>query len=367
MSEVQRAWWATRLAVFSASLVGIWGLSGKPVGSLPGWLFRWDRWDAQLFTKVAEFGYDGYPQHYPDQGVVAFFPGLPAVERALHAVLGLDYRLTGLLVSLVAGAVACSALGRIAALEGKDPRLPAHAVLALLLSPYAVFLAAGYSEALFLALALPAWLAARRGGWQLAGSLCALSCFVRITGLFLAVALVVEYVVQRRGRVRLDAAWLAVPAVSLGTWALYLKASTGDWLAYQHAQEDHWGRTLTSPVEAFQTTWRAARHSSGLNAEYTWSFRAEIFAVLVGVALTAWLLWRRRWAEATFIGLQVVALATSSYYLSVARAALLWWPLWIGLAQIGLRRPALRTAYVAVSAPLMLVMVVVFTHGRWVG
>lgn len=367
MGETQRAWWATRLAVLTASLVGTWGLTGKPIGELPGWLHRWDRWDAQLFTKVAQFGYDGYPQHYPDKGVVAFFPGLPAVERTLHALLGMDYRLAGLVVSLLAGAVACSALARIAALDGRDPRLPAHAVLALLLSPYAVFLTAGYSEALFLALALPAWLAARRGGWQLAGSLCALACFVRVTGLFLAIALVVEYVVQCRGRLRLDVAWLALPLVALATWSLYLRQTTGDWLAYQHAQEQNWGRTLTSPIEAFQTTWRAARHSGGLSAEYTWSFRAEILAVLVGVALTGWLLWRRRWAESTYVGLQVVALATSSYYLSVARAALLWWPLWIGLAQLGLRRPALRTAYVAVSAPLMLVMVVVFTHGRWVG
>jgi hypothetical protein len=365
LSEAQRAWWATRLAVFTASLVGAWGLGGHQAGELPGWLFRWDRWDAQLFTKVAHFGYQGYPEHYPDKGVVAFFPGLPVLERALHSV-GVDYRLGGLLISLVAGAVACAALSRIARLDGGDPRLPLHAVLALLLSPYAVFLAAGYSEALFLALALPAWLAARRGGWQLAGCLCALSCFVRVTGLFLAVALVVEYVVQRRGRLRVDGLWLLTPAVAVLALAAYQHQVTGDWLGYQHAQADVWGRTWTNPWDAFHTTWKAAgSHEYG--SEYSWSFRAEIVAVLVGVALTAWLLWRRRWAESTYVGLQVATLATSSFYLSVARASLLWWPLWIGLAQVGLRRPALRTIYVAVSAPLMLVFVVVFTQGRWVG
>jgi hypothetical protein len=366
VSEAQRAWWATRVAVFTASLVGVWGLSGKPGDALPGWLFRWDRWDAQLFTKVAQFGYQGYPEHYPDRGVVAFFPGLPAVERGLH-VFGLGYRAAGLLVSLFAGAVACAAMARIARLEGGDGRLPAHAVLALLLSPYAVFLAAGYSEALFLALALPAWLAARRGGWQLAGCLCALSCFVRITGVFLAIALVVEYVVQHRARIRPDAAWLMVPGLALLTLLVHQHEVTGDWLGWQHAQRDVWGRRFTNPVGAFHTTWRGAFGESGLTAEYTWSFRAEILAVLVGLALTCWLLWRRRWAESTYVGLQVATLATSSFYLSVARASLLWWPLWIGLAQLGLRRPALRTGYVAVSAPIMLVMVVVFTQGRWVG
>ena len=366
MTEVQRAWWGTRLAVFTAALLGTWGVTGQPPDRLPGWLFRWDRWDAQLFTKVAHFGYQGYPEHYPDKGVIAFFPGLPMVERVLHGI-GLDYRLAGLLVSLVAGAIACAVLGRIARLEGGDGRLPAHTVLALLLSPYAVFLAAGYSEALFLALALPAWLAARRGHWQLAACLCALSCFVRVTGVFLAVALVVEYAVAHRGRPRPDAAWLFAPVVAVGVLVAYQHSVTGDWLAWQHAQRDQWGRNFTAPWTAFHTTWDAAFKPSGLQAEYVWSFRAEIVAVLVGVALTAWLLWRRRWGEATYIGLQVATLATSTFYLSVARATLLWWPLWICLAQLGLRRPGLRTVYLAVSTPLMLVFVVVFTQGRWVG
>jgi hypothetical protein len=367
VSEAQRAWWSTRVAVVVASLVGTWGVSGKLPSELPGWLFRWDRWDAQLFTKVAHYGYQGYPEHYPDKGVVAFFPGLPVIERALHSV-GIDYRLAGLLVSLVAGAVACAALARIAALDGGDARLPGYAVLALLLSPYAVFLAAGYSEALFLALALPAWLAARRGGWQLAGCLCALSCFVRVTGVFLAAALVVEYVVAHRGRLRPDALWLLMPGLAVLALVAYQHQVTGDWMGWQHAQRDVWGRRWTNPWDAFHTTWNAGFHSCcTYSAEYVWSFRAEVVAVLVGVALTLWLLWRRRWAETTYVGLQVVTLATSSFYLSVARASLLWWPLWIGLAQVGLRRPGLRTLYVAISAPIMLVMVVVFTQGRWVG
>jgi hypothetical protein len=189
---------------------------------------------------------------------------------------------------------------------------------------------------------------------------------VRITGVFLAVALVVEYVVQHRTRIRADAAWLLTPGLAVLALLTYQHQVTGDWRGYQHAQEQVWGRTWTAPLEALRETWRGAR-SSGYTAEYAWSFRAEIVAVAVGVGLTVWLLWRRRWAESTYVGLQVVALGTSSFYLSVARAALLWWPLWIGLAQIGLRRPALRALYVAVSAPVMLVMVVVFTQGRWVG
>jgi hypothetical protein len=59
-------------------------------------------------------------------------------------------------------------------------------VLYLVLSPYAVFLFAGYSEALFLACALWGWLCARREQWVPAALLVAAAASVRVSGLFLA-------------------------------------------------------------------------------------------------------------------------------------------------------------------------------------
>ena len=157
--------------------------AGRRAGRrVPGSLSRWDRWDVGLFRKVAEYGYAGYPQHYPDRGIEAFFPGFPLVLALVHRVVP-DWTAAGLLVSLAAGGVACLWLGRLAALDGVDG---SRATLYLVLSPYAVFLAAGYSEALFLALALPGWWCARRGHWAAAGLLVAGASAVRVSGLFLA-------------------------------------------------------------------------------------------------------------------------------------------------------------------------------------
>lgn len=361
-------WFSSRLALALLTLGGAWTLSGRPAGSVESFLTRWDRWDVGLLVKVARFGYDGYPQDYPDVGIEAFFPGQPLVLRALHVVVS-DWVAAGLVISLLAGAVASVALGRLAALEG-GPEVGSRAVLYLVLSPYAVFLAAGYSESLFLALALPGWLAARRGRWGAAGLLVAGASAVRVTGLFLAVALVVEYVVSRR-RAGLpvlapQAGWLLAPALPVLAYTVYLRALTGDWLRWPHAQEEGWDRRLTAPWEALRTTWYAAR-GSAQSAEYAWSFRAEIVAVAVGLSLTVVLLVWRRWAEATYVGLSVAALATSTYYLSVARASLLWWPLWVLLAVAGTRSRAVHLTYLAVAAPLMAVLVLTFTSGRWVG
>ena len=90
-------------------------------------------------------------------------------------------------------------------------------------------------------------------------------------------------------------------------------------------------------------------------------------AVFVGVLLTVVLLARRSWGEATYVGLSVGALATSSYYLSVARATLLWFPLWLLLAELAARRPWVHTAYLVLATPLMAAAVLTFTAGRWVG
>ena len=355
-------WTASRVAVALLSVGGAWLLSGARAASVEGFLQRWDRWDVGLFRKVAEFGYDGRPERYADVGIEAFFPGAPLVLRAVHLVVP-DWTAAGIVMSMVAGAFASVALGRLAALDGAPaPR----AVLYLVLSPYAVFLFAGYSEALFLALALWGWLRARQERWLAAALLVAGASTVRVSGVFLACGLVVHYLVVRRGRGGADAAALLLPFAAVGAYFAYLWAVTGDPLRWFGAQEAGWGRRTTPPWEALATTLRAAVDGTQ-GAEYVWSFRAEILAVVVGLVLTFVLVQRRSWGEATYVGLSVAALATSTYYLSVGRATLLWWPLFVLLALAAARRPWLHTAYLAVSAPVMALLVLTFTAGRWVG
>jgi len=176
----------------------------------------------------------------------------------------------------------------------------------------------------------------------------------------------VHHLVVRRGALGAGSAVLLLPFVAVGAYFGYLWAITGDPLRWFAAQEAGWGRRTTPPWEALATTVRAALDGTR-PAEYAWSFRAEVLAVAVGLVLTVVLLRRRDWGEATYVGLSVAALATSTYYLSVGRATLLWWPLFVLLATATAQRPWLHTAYVAVSAPVMALLVLTFTSGRWVG
>lgn len=243
-----------------------------------------------------------------------------------------------------------------------------YAVLALVTSPCAVFLFAAYSEALFLALAIPAWLLAKKGRWELAVLLAAGASIVRITGLFLALGLVVEFLVGKNGR-KAPGGWrkapyLIAPFLSTASYLGYQWYRTGDPLAWQHAQEMGWNRHTVWPWESFRTTWYNA---FTINTEWSNAFRVEIFAAAVGVLLTVWLIHRRQWPETVYVSTQLAAFMTSSFYLSIGRATLLWFPLWMLLGHLMSRHRWFTGLYLAASLPLAAAFVAAFTQGQWTG
>ncbi|MEO3811380.1 mannosyltransferase family protein [Sphaerisporangium sp. B11E5] len=354
--EAALLWTLSRAGLVIAATVWI-GVLAQDKDST--FLERWLHWDAKHLVDIAKFGYDGDPAGQHDPGLPAFFPGMPLALRLVHVIVS-DWTLAGLLISFVAGAVAMVALARLGELEG-PPGTGRRAVLVLLLCPTAVFLFAGYTEALFLGFAIPAWLAARRGNWVAAGLLAAGASCVRITGLFLALALIVEFVMRRQPARR--APWLLLPFVPLVAYSAYQYTRTGDWLAWQHAQEAGWGRSMTWPWDSFMTTW----HMAANDGQFAWPFRMEIAGALLGVAALLWLLIARRWSEFLYVALQLGALLFSAYYLSIPRAALLWWPVWILLAQAATRRKPLLWAYALLAGPLMVLNTLTFLSGAWAG
>ncbi|MFI9587617.1 mannosyltransferase family protein [Streptomyces sp. NPDC052236] len=372
--RVLRLYLFTRLGLGIVTYCTGWLFPADSEAKSPGpWLSHWERWDWTHYRRIAEYGYFGaFPGVDPVSDTrAAFFPGFPLVLRAVHTVVP-NWTVAGLLISLVCGAVAVVALARIAGLgrPDGDDRAGKRAVGFLLLSPAAVFLAAGYTESLFLAFALPAWLAAKNRHWPLAGLLTAAATTTRVSGLFLAAAIAVEFLLARNDRGALrhwrSLPWCALPAGPALAYTYYLHQQTGDWMAWKHAQERGWYRDFHTPAEAFRNTWQNAFdhvHTTG----YAWEFQLELAAMAIGVVLLAWLLIRRRWPEAVYIALSLWALGTSYWYLSIPRATLLWWPLWTGLAHWSLRRGWVKEAYAFVVAPLMVVLAVTFVSGRWAG
>ena len=273
-----------------------------------GRLERWQTWDFAHFDQIAVHGYFA-PWRAP---VEAFFPGLPLLMRGGLDV-GIPTVVTGLIVSAIATAVAVVALARLAELEYGRAAARLSAVV-WLAAPVAFFLTAPYTEAPFLAFAIPAWLAARKDRWLVACLLAAGACLFRVSALFLVAALGVQFLTTRDWRrpreIAIRLPLFLIPLVPLGAYMAYLHAHTGDWLSWYHAQEVGWYRQFTPPWTALEHTWQAVGGAMGFGAEttqgtideYAWMFAAEIVAVVIGLIATVALLVHRRWGEATWVG-----------------------------------------------------------------
>jgi hypothetical protein len=356
-------WLTTRLAVLALTWPAAFIFRG-PSKSPQGWFQLWQNWDAVRLADIAQFGYFSpiTAKPYPDQ--IAFFPGFPGALDIVHALVR-QWTVSGLLVSFIAGGVAVVALSRIAERDYL-PGSGRKAVLFLVVSPAAIFLAAGYTEALFLAFATTSWLCVRSERWSIAVLLAGLASVVRINGLFLCVAVAIEILRRANGQ-RMRALATFIPAlVPLACYEIYLKVSTGNWQAWMHAEQQGWQRQLTNPINAFKTTW-AAGFGQEFTAPINFVFQLEIFAVAAGVITAIALLVHRRWPEAIYVGLTIFALATSIWYESVPRSLLLLWPLWCGLAVLATRRAWVGHVYLALSVPISAAITLLFMSGNWAG
>jgi hypothetical protein len=146
-------------------------------------LEAWPRWDALHYFALAQRGYFGV-----GVGDTVFYPLYPGLIWLVTPVVGGDYRLAALALSTAATTVTLACLYRLA-----DARFGSSAarcsVLALALYPTSFFLLAPFTESLFLALTLGAFLAADGRRWWLAGCLGALASLARGPGLLTVPAL----------------------------------------------------------------------------------------------------------------------------------------------------------------------------------
>lgn len=366
MRWVAQAWLGSRLLVV---LIGL--LVALHQGTRL-WVLA-NHWDAELYGLVAQQGY------LPEPNLMAFFPGLPLL-MAGGLALGIPTVATGMAVSLVGSAFAAAALVRLA--RDRLDR-PEHVAIAWLFAPTAVFTLVPYTESMFCAAAFWAWERASARDWRLAAVLAAVACSVRVSGVFLVVALVVLAVTQLAGRhgVRWAAlgrrlVWLLLPAAVVAAYLGYLYAVTGDPLAWYGAQQAGWMRQFTWPWQSVVNTWDVIRPGAYPD-QPLWPpvFRMEVASMVLGLLTTGWCLGRRRWAEATWVGIQVLAFSTSYWFYSVNRATLLWFPLWIMLIELASLRPVRpvlrvlhRVAVVLAATGMGLAMVWwcwLFFTGHW--
>jgi hypothetical protein len=287
--------------------------------------------------------------------------------RAAGALVG-NNAFGGLLVSSIAMVVALVLLHRLVARD-LGPAVASRTILYLALAPTAFFLLAPYPEALFLALSVGVFLAARRGRFLLAGALAALAVLCRAQGLLLLAPLAVELALELRRRGRPHLPGFAALALPLATYAAYHLWVRGMGFPGGPAEVHtlFWGSTFGDPLETLRRS--LAIVAASLSSR---PFEVLNLAAVTVAALSVPLLVLRRlpWSYVAYTAANVLAMlwreSAFTPLLSADRFIVVVFPVFVLLALAGGRAWVDRFV-LASFAPLQAVMFFHYAQYMFVG
>lgn len=335
------------------------------------------RWDAAHYIRLIEEGYQGYTENGQHLFLV-FFPGYVWAAWLLRLVIP-STALAGTALSCLCYGGACCYLYRLAG-EAYNGRVAWDALLYMSLFPFSFFSGLVMTEGLFLLATTGACWYAWRGKWLAFGLFGALAALTRMTGLLVIVVGVIRLLEAYRpleppvGK-SLGRCWkpllLRLPLTLLpaaGT-LLYLLLNLwvdGDLFAFASHQE-HWhqGYLWISQVVEY------IGHYLGdnLGSSFGWAVWAPALALfVVGLALLYWAALRRGHPAGllAYGFCFFVATYSLSWLLSAGRYLSTCFVLFLFLAKLTQRRPALRAALLGGEGVLLGVYLCAFLSGAQV-
>lgn len=323
----------------------------------------WIRWDAGWYQGIATEGYYFSTSH---QSSAAYFPLYPLAIRALVR-MGANPFLAGMALTVVCGLIAvclfwlwAQGLSGLAAAKG--------ATRLLLLWPFAFFLyGAVYSDALYVALAVGAFLCLERRAIWAATFLGALATATRPVAPALVLGLVLRNIeLAKREERRLLPRDFA-PALSilgLVAFMVFLGERFGDPLAFVKAQSG-WhqepGLATLFKLPFFERVMAARSYGDfGLPL-----LHAALAVAFLGLAVPTRRLLGNSYAA--YIALVIgMPLLSSRNFIGLGRYCLAAFPCFLTLSMMLKDHPRAARAWTVVSAVLLAVMVSQFAIGRYV-
>jgi Gpi18-like mannosyltransferase len=339
----------------------------------------WNRWDAPHYLDLVVFGYravdakdlfgpNGYRSVYPGDLplYIVFYPLFPWLATIVNFLLN-DPLASAFVVSTLASIFVAPLLYRLVR-HDEEPAVAMRAAWFLLIFPTAYFLHIGYTEALFMALVLGSFLAARTERWWLAGLIGGLAALTRINGLVLIPALAAEALTQWLHRPpeerRLRVEWLAIGLVGVG-FGGYLALNQvvyGTPLEFLTIQREHWFKSLSWPWD-------------GIGGVVGWLSNSkfetvvmlgwmELLFIAIGLVATLHAALRFRLSWFAWMAGNWLLFVSTTFVVSVPRYALTLFPLYVSLALMSRRRLALVLISV-VSIGGLIFFASRFANGVW--
>lgn len=333
-------------------------LQDQRVVGARGWLEIWNRWDALNYQKIAEFGYTATGEMRP---LLVFYPLYPWLVRLVGFVTR-DDLVSAFFVSTVASLITAIVLLRLVELD-YSRQLAQRAVWFLFIFPTSYFLHIGYTESLFLMLALSSIYCARKQRWLLAGVFGAFTCLTRANGLVLLPVLAVEaahqYWTVRRWHWQW--LWIAVAGLGFGGYLLLNRHVTGDPFAFTGLMQQFFSKSLSAPWTGIDN---AVGSMSRAPSEAQMIGTQEVLFIFLGLACTIVSWFKLRPAYSVWMTGNWLLFVSVSFVLSVPRYTLTMFPIFILFSMLAARRVWL--AVITVWSVLYLSLFAsLFAWGRW--
>ena len=335
------------------------------------------RWDAAHYIHLIEEGYQGYTENGQHLFLV-FFPGYVWAARLLRLVIP-STALAGTVLSCLCYGGACCYLYRLAG-EAYNGRVARDTLLYMSLFPFSFFSGLVMTEGLFLLATTGACWYAWRGKWLAFGLFGALAALTRMTGLLVIAVGVIRLLEAYRplelpvGK-SLGRCWkpllLRLPLTLLpaaGT-LLYLLLNLwvdGDPFAFASHQE-HWHQGYLCISQVVEYIGRYL--GDNLGSSFGWAVWAPALALfVVGLALLYWAALRKGHPAGllAYGFCFFVATYSLSWLLSAGRYLSTCFVLFLFLAKLTQRRPALRAALLGGKGVLLGVYLCAFLAGAQV-
>ncbi len=367
--------WLALIVLFAFFVYTLVRPTGTDLSGIHRGFFRsFFYYDGDWFIGIAKYGYTGIAsalgQPVPYLST-AFFPLFPSLIRIFSYPLFGNYDAAALLVNWASTLGFLIYLFKLVNLESQDHKSDAfRTCLFVLVFPTAIFLALGYSEAVFLLCATASFYHARRSSWVWAGAWGALACLARPVGLVVFAAVGLEALQQsgwKLSRLKPRMAALALIPAGFASYLIFLQVRFGDFLVFTKAEKEGWGRGFNLAV-LFQAPRRlfTSGITSGAFAETLYLIGFVVLFAVLTVLVFKWYGLPLGILSLGCLAAAIISSPSAHPLLSANRLVLVSFPAFMVLGRWGRNRNFERVYLVAGTLGLAL-FTLLFIKGFWAG
>jgi hypothetical protein len=318
----------------------------------------WLRWDALHYLHLAKLGYLQL-----SEAISTFYPLYPMLTKLIALPLGNEYLLAGLILSTIAAVATFICIFWL----GKyhfDLETAKWSMMALASYPTALFLIAPFTESLFLALTLGAFIAAYQERWWLSGLAGFFASLTRGPGMVTIFALcwiafddwrknkpanLIRWLISR-------GFWLSLPLLGSFSFLLWRSAVGLPPLAQIH--EQYSGFRWTNPLNGFLTSIRQWIKVHDLPTTL------DLFSLILFLALLGCMIIHKRWRKPEwllYMGANLLLFMSKESFIassiqSISRYVLVLFPAFLLIGEwLSRQSQKVRFLYLSISSSILVI------------